>query len=115
MPKRVKNAVLVYQGGIANVFRVASFNLADYGRDAVRLIQGDFATCVAFARGMQASGVTVKVAVCNEAGDIVSRKWSDDLDGAPFSDKFATVTDTLGLATWADIQAGRCPVRSEAR
>lgn len=56
-------AFLVYQGGIANVFRVTALNLADYGRDAVRLYQGDY---------------------------IAAAHWTEELDGQPFSDKFAT-------------------------
>ena len=48
--------VLVYQAGIANVFEVDSLNLSDYGREARRLLQGDFRTCEAFARGCGAAG-----------------------------------------------------------
>lgn len=85
---KVKRAVLVYQAGIANVFAVTSFNLSDYGRDAERLLQADFGTCESFARGLRAAGVTVKVAVCNQAGDIQAAHWSEDIEAAPFSDKF---------------------------
>jgi len=68
--KRVTRAVLVYQAGIANVFQVESFNMANYGRDARRLLQSDFRTCEAFARGLVAAGVRVTSAACNRAGDV---------------------------------------------
>jgi hypothetical protein len=90
--------VLVYQAGIANVFRVTSFNLADYGRDAVRLVQSDFRSAEAFARGLAAAGGIVKSAACNRAGDIAREKWTDDLDSQPFSDKFHPVDSSKGLS-----------------
>ena len=80
--------MLVYQVGIANLFRVQSFNLADYGREAVRVYQGDFRTAEAMARGALLAGAGVRVAACNEAGDIAERTWSDDLEEQPFSDEF---------------------------
>lgn len=82
-----RRAMLVYQAGIANVFRVASFNLADYGREARRLYQGDFDGAVSFARGLGAAGFTVRTAHCNQAGDVAGATWSEDLDAAPFSDR----------------------------
>lgn len=85
---KFSRAVLVYQAGIANVFQVTAFNLSDYGRDAKRLYQGDFRTAESIARGLELAGVVVKVAACNEAGDIVRRTWTDDLEAQPFSDKF---------------------------
>lgn len=83
-------AVLVYQAGIANVFKVTSFNLADYGRDAERLMQGDFSSCENYARGLRAAGVNVKVAHCNMAGDIACQRWSENLEDAPFREAFAS-------------------------
>jgi hypothetical protein len=84
-------AVVVYQAGIANVFSVASLNMADYGRDARRLIQSDFRTCEAYARGMAACGAVVVSAACNKAGDIARERWSADLEAAPFSESFSPV------------------------
>jgi hypothetical protein len=95
---KMSRAVLVYQAGIANVFAVTSFNLADYGRDAKRLLQADFRSCASFARGLQAAGVNVKVAACNQAGDIIGARWSEDLENQPFSDQFVAYTDTNSLA-----------------
>jgi hypothetical protein len=82
----IKKAVLVYQGGLANVFEVKSFNLSDFGRNARRLIQSDFSTCEAFAKGLCVAGVTVRVAGCNQPGDIVNAKWTQDMDSLPFRD-----------------------------
>lgn len=95
---RRERYVLVYQAGIANVFRVTSFNLSDYGRDAERLVQSDFRTAEAFARGLAAAGGIVKSAACNRAGDIAREKWTDDLDEQPFSDKFQPVDSSKGLS-----------------
>lgn len=86
-----RNAVLVYQAGIANVFEVEAFNMADYGRDAKRLLQADFRSCEMFARGLAAAGFKVATAHCNQAGDITHAHWSENLDEAPFSDKFRPV------------------------
>lgn len=83
--------MLVYQAGIANVFFVRAFNLADYGRDARRVLQSDFRTCEAFANGLVEAGATVKVAACNRAGDIARETWTEDLDAQPFSDKFGPI------------------------
>ena len=90
-PQTITYAVLVYQAGIANVFAVDCLNLAPYGREARRLLQADFRSCELFARGLAAAGVRVGTAVCNRAGDVVDQRWSDDLDSAPFSDKFRPV------------------------
>ncbi|KKM05815.1 hypothetical protein LCGC14_1750390, partial [marine sediment metagenome] len=46
---RVRRAMLVYQGGIAKVFAVDSYNLADSNRQAKRLFQGSFDSAVQFA------------------------------------------------------------------
>ena len=91
MKHNPSRAVLVYQGGIANVFAVTSFNMNDFGRDARRLIQSDFKTCESFARGMAAAGCKVASAHCNMAGDIAGQPWSTLLDAAPFSDQFRPV------------------------
>ena len=89
--------VLVYQGGVANVFRVESFNLADFGRDATRVYQGDFRTAEAIAIGMGWAGAIVQTVACNQAGDIAKAHWSDDLESQPFSDKFQPVFYTFGI------------------
>jgi hypothetical protein len=91
MSKKIARAMLVYQAGIANVFAVKSFNLADHGRDAVRLMQADFAACENFARGLSVAGVTVRNAACNKAGDIIEQTWTDDLSEQPFREHFRPV------------------------
>lgn len=87
----MEKAVLVYQAGIANVFAVECFNLANFGRDAFRLMQADFRTCESFAMGLKVAGVTVMSFHCNQAGDIRESLWSDWLLDAPFNDKFHPV------------------------
>lgn len=84
-------AVLVYQGGIANVFRVKCFNMAPFGRDAVRLMQGAFTECQHFARGMGAAGAVVRSAACNQAGDITNAPWTEYIGDEPFADKMSPV------------------------
>jgi hypothetical protein len=90
---RIKKAVLVYQAGIANVFEVARIapTNADRGGIARRLLQSDFRTCGAFVRGLAVAGTLVSTMQCNQAGDIAHADWSEDLDEAPFSDKFSAV------------------------
>ena len=82
--KSTRKYVLVYQAGIANIFSVVSFNLSDYGRDAIRVYQGDFHTAEAQLHGMWLGGATVGVAACNRAGDIITQKWDTDIDNMPF-------------------------------
>jgi len=91
MATKLKRAFLVYQGGIANVFRVDCSNLSSTGRNAVRLLQSDFRTCANFSQGLKAAGVIVHTAACNQAGDISDSTWSEDLENQPFSDKFIVV------------------------
>jgi hypothetical protein len=95
---KVKRAMLVYQAGIANVFQVEAFNLSPFGREAKRLMQADFRTCEAFAKGLAAAGALVSTAHCNQAGDIAGRTWSENLEEAPFSDKFSPVFFMRGSA-----------------
>lgn len=109
----VIKAVLVYQAGIANVFSVSSFNLSDYGRDAIRLLQADFRTCESFARGLAAAGVVVRSAACNQAGDIIRSTWSEDFDAQPFSEKFRPVAANTRGPIVSEIDALRAE-RDEA-
>ena len=76
---------------------MSSFNLADYGRDAERLLQSDFRTCEAFARGLAAAGIRVGTVACNQAGDIQEATWGTALDNAPFSDQFRPVWNRVSL------------------
>lgn len=89
----VKKAILVYQAGIANVFEVESFNIADEGRNARRCYQGDFHGAIWYARGLAAAGCIVRTAACNQAGDIAQSTWTLDLDSQPFSDRLIEVSD----------------------
>jgi len=87
----MKIAALVYQAGIANVFEVESANLADFGRDAKRLMQADFKACENFARGLAAAGVSVYTASCNKVGDIVGQTWTMGLEDCPFRESARAV------------------------
>ena len=84
---------LVYQVGIANVFACRTANYGTWGREAKRLYQGDFRGAEMFARGIVAgnSKALVFTGQCNQAGDIAGQPWSEDLDAAPFSDKFRPI------------------------
>jgi len=81
---------LVYQGGIANVFKCRTANYGTFGRNASRLYQGDFRGAEMFVRGIVAANdkALVFTAHCNKAGDIVEQPWSEKLDEAPFSESF---------------------------
>jgi hypothetical protein len=84
-------AYLVYQAGIANVFKVRAHTLVPKGRNAARLLQADFRACENYARGLRDAGVVVRTAGCNMAGDIAEQVWTDELDSLPFSGSFEPV------------------------
>lgn len=88
---KIEKAVLVYQGGIANVFQVDCLNLGGCSRNAKRLYQGDFLSAANIARGLAMAGTVVRTYACNMAGDISNAVWSEDLDSMPFSDKFIVI------------------------
>ncbi len=90
-PKPAKYAMLVYQGGLANLFLVDLPRLNDYDRNAKRLYQGDFHGAVCFARGLGTAGYIVRTAGCNQAGDITKSSWSAVLSDLPFSDRLVNV------------------------
>ena len=81
---KIEKAMLVYQAGIANVFKVTEFGLSACGqdgqyRDRRRLLQADFRTCEDFARGLNYAGTEVRSCACNRAGDIAASDWEEDL------------------------------------
>jgi hypothetical protein len=88
MEKKVKKAMVVYQGGMANLFEVKCFNLNPFGRNAKSIYQGTFDECNKIAFGMELAGAKIKVAGCNMAGDIQDFQWTDNLDDLPFSCSF---------------------------
>jgi hypothetical protein len=91
MAKKESRVMLVYQAGIANIFRVDCFNLSPFGREARRVYQGDFRGAYMLAQGMGMEGAIVRTAWCNAAGDIANTKWSEDRDSQPFSENTHTV------------------------
>jgi hypothetical protein len=92
--------MLVYQVGIANVFKVDCFNLSNFGRNAKRIKQGNFRDCESFCLGIVAMGGVIHTAYCNQAGDIVDSKWQDDLSSTPF---FNSMCPVYGNLTSSDI------------
>jgi len=90
--RKTRRAVLVYQAGIANVFAVDTFsNNPDVRGATQRLLQSDFYGAEQFARGLDAAGVLIASAHCNQAGDVKDRTWTWTLDEAPFSESFHPV------------------------
>ena len=87
------NAMVVYQGGVANVFQVDTFNYGPFNRNAKRLLQGSFRECETFARGMMAAGADVRSASCNRAGDVTDAEWSAHLAGVPFANEIRPVEE----------------------
>ena len=98
---------LVYQAGIANVFEefprpTPSYVQASTGNETeserIRILQSDFRTCENFCRGLRQAKETVRVAWCNEAGDIKNSLWHFFAFGnAPFNESFAK---DFVLAEW---------------
>ena len=82
----MRKAMLVYQAGIANIFNVKCFNLSEYGREAIRIYQGDFRSAENICKGLSLAGVPVRISFCNKAGDIINQTWNTDHDSAPFSE-----------------------------
>jgi len=89
--------MLVYQAGIANLFKVDCFNLDKFGRNAQRLYQGDWRSAEMMAHGAGLAGAVVMTAACNMAGDIRDAKWTDDLEAQPWSDQFHPVFYSIGI------------------
>ena len=81
---------LVYQAGIANVF-VADENKKKQINNHRRINQLDFKSAESFCRGLREAGKLVKVAWCNEAGDIAHSLWHfSNFHNAPFNESFAS-------------------------
>lgn len=68
----MKDAYLVYQVGIANVF------IEEPGSgELVRRYQGDYRGAEMLAKGMELAGVRIHLYHCDEAGDIRCRDWNE--------------------------------------
>lgn len=82
---------LVYQSGIANVFKCQIHprqTNADSSKRQ-RVLQGDFRQCGNFCFGLAEMGARIVPAWCNQAGDISALLWNfKDFDQAPFSNQF---------------------------
>lgn len=100
---------LVYQGGIANVFEEMTItdtrNEDSSGLNKsvqrVRVMQGSFSDCETFCRGLRRAHKIVRVAWCNEAGDITNSFWKfNRFDYAPFNLSFAKDFVDNWCAVW---------------
>jgi len=88
---QIQYYALVYQAGIANVFKCRihpkQTNADSSARQ--RVLQGDFRQCGNFCLGLHEMGARVIPAWCNQAGDISALLWHfTDFNQAPFSDSF---------------------------
>lgn len=84
----MRNFMLVYQAGIANVFEVE--HLSDFAATrgtTRRLLQHAFSPCEWYAHGLRDGGHRLRVASCNQAGDILGANWVAGLDDCPFRDQ----------------------------
>lgn len=86
-------AVLVYHRGIASIFQVDRFSKGIEGRNARRLLQGCFVECEAFARGMMAAGVVMRIAHCDMTGDVANQPWESGI-----GDIFSTSKSKIRVA-----------------
>jgi hypothetical protein len=78
--------ILVYQNGIANLFRVPSFESYTEGANE-RVYQGSFSAAENMARGAMLAGAEVRIASCNRAGDIAELVWAQGMSDCPFRDQ----------------------------
>lgn len=77
--------VIVYQAGIANLFRVESFSAALPGTEK-RVAQDAFRVIESMAHGAILAGAAIRVASCNVAGDVAPHTWTRGLADCPFRD-----------------------------
>lgn len=97
----IKRYCLVYQCGLANVFRIEQDicpnchdrpgfdglgrtcktckgnGISPDGERRIRVRQSDFHTCEAYCSGLIEAGERVAICHCDEAGDISASKWTD--------------------------------------
>lgn len=80
--------VLVYQAGIANIFRVSSPNPLPYKDvERARIFQGIFETAEAIFHGIHLGSLgsaRLFYGFCNKAGDITKQEWNTTEYQAPF-------------------------------
>lgn len=80
-----KRYLLVYQGGIANIFEVDRWCLSANSRQSKRIHQGGFEDSEWIAIGLAEGGHLVASVGCNQAGDIIDAQYTSDLESLPFS------------------------------
>lgn len=85
---------LVYQAGIANVFK--AYETPDGSYDCfLRIMQDAFQPCENFCRGLIEAKYPVEVWSCNRAGDIANVEWTKGLNDCPFRDQARPPRDAL--------------------
>lgn len=85
--KKIQKFALVYQCGLANVFKVDSFSPTNDKRKAKRIYQGNFTITAAICVGIAfCQNTEVATFSCNQAGDITESEWTLGLDDCPFRD-----------------------------
>jgi hypothetical protein len=67
--------VIVYQCGLANVFKVDRFTRSAEGRNAVRIMQHAYEPCAWFIKGLAHAGHSVRTAHCEKLGDCSEMPW----------------------------------------
>jgi len=80
------NFILVYQPGIANLFRLPPLDTHTDGANEC-MYEGDFRTAEAMTSPAILACAEVRVASCNRAGDIAELVWAQGLSDAPFRDQ----------------------------
>lgn len=83
---------LVYQAGIANIFRIAKLSPYAESRKAERIKQGCFDECFNVAVGLGIGGHKVRTFSCNVAGDCAGGSWAPGLDDCPFRESARIIT-----------------------
>lgn len=83
---------LIYQYGIANLYRVKDFVPERASREAQRVYQGDFQTAEAMARGAGLAGAIIRSGCCMSAGDASLMNWHLNPAENPFRDCAKPVT-----------------------
>jgi hypothetical protein len=75
----MREYVLLYQVGIANVFRVPALDRDAIEQGPARVYQSDYRSAEVFCAGLIESGASVKVQHCDLAGDALLHvaKWAD--------------------------------------
>jgi hypothetical protein len=92
MASKRQRYVLVYQCGIANVFKVSRFRCNPAERTESRVLQHAFSVCHWFALGLAEAGAKVRTVHCDVAGDCARMQWQPG-KGSLWADKKTAVVN----------------------